>query len=70
MSKVFSDLPEAIDNTNEIVDKIDLLESEKRYPTCPSSWCLKNFHHRMNTLSILHGKGRNNGIAKSLTGDR
>ncbi len=25
MSKVFSDLPEAIDNTNEIVDKVELL---------------------------------------------
>src|SRR5258705_12313657 len=26
MSKVFSDLPEAIDNTNEIVDKVELLD--------------------------------------------
>ena len=25
MSKVFHDLPEAIDNTNEIVDKVELL---------------------------------------------
>jgi DNA polymerase III subunit alpha len=29
MSKVFADLPEAIDNTNEIVDKIDLLNLKK-----------------------------------------
>lgn len=29
MSEVFSDLPEAIDNTNEIVDKIDLLNLKK-----------------------------------------
>jgi DNA polymerase III subunit alpha len=29
MSKVFNDLPEAIDNTNEIVDKIDLLNLKR-----------------------------------------
>ncbi len=29
MSKVFSDLPEAIDNTNEIVDKVDLLNLKR-----------------------------------------
>ncbi len=29
MSKLFSDLPEAIDNTNEIVDKIDLLNLKR-----------------------------------------
>ena len=29
MSKVFEDLPEAIDNTNEIVDKIDLLDLKR-----------------------------------------
>lgn len=29
MSKVFHDLPEAIDNTNEIVDKIDILNLKK-----------------------------------------
>jgi DNA polymerase III subunit alpha len=29
MSKTFSDLPEAIDNTNEIVDKIDLLNLKR-----------------------------------------
>ena len=29
MTKVFEDLPEAIDNTNEIVDKIDLLDLKK-----------------------------------------
>ncbi len=29
MSEVFSDLPEAIDNTNEIADKIDLLDLKK-----------------------------------------
>ena len=29
MSKVFEDLPEAIDNTNEIVDKIDLLNLKR-----------------------------------------
>lgn len=29
MSQVFSDLPEAIDNTNEIVDKIDLLNLKR-----------------------------------------
>ena len=29
MSEVFHDLPEAIDNTNEIVDKIDLLDLKK-----------------------------------------
>jgi DNA polymerase-3 subunit alpha len=29
MSKVFEDLPEAIDNTNEIVDKIELLDLKK-----------------------------------------
>jgi DNA polymerase-3 subunit alpha len=29
MSKVFSDLPEAIDNTNEIADKIDLLNLKR-----------------------------------------
>jgi DNA polymerase III subunit alpha len=29
MSKLFKDLPQAIDNTNEIVDKIDILKLEK-----------------------------------------
>jgi DNA polymerase III subunit alpha len=29
MAKVFEDIPEAIDNTNEIVDKIDLLDLKK-----------------------------------------
>ncbi|MEO6488612.1 MAG: DNA polymerase III subunit alpha [Ferruginibacter sp.] len=29
MSKVFDDIPEAIDNTNEIVDKIDLLDLKR-----------------------------------------
>src|SRR4029079_5150615 len=29
MSKVFDDLPEAIDNTNEIVDKVDLLNLKR-----------------------------------------
>ena len=29
MSKVFNDLPEAIDNTNEIVDKVDLLNLKR-----------------------------------------
>jgi DNA polymerase-3 subunit alpha len=29
MSKIFSDLPEAIDNTNEIVEKIDLLDLKR-----------------------------------------
>ena len=29
MSKVFQDIPEAIDNTNEIVDKVDLLDLKK-----------------------------------------
>ncbi len=29
MSKLFSDLPEAIDNTNEIVDKVDLLNLKR-----------------------------------------
>lgn len=29
MSKIFSDLPQAIDNTNEIVDKIDLLNLKR-----------------------------------------
>lgn len=29
MSKVFADLPEAIDNTNEIVDKVDLLNLKR-----------------------------------------
>src|SRR6187399_3323840 len=29
MSKVFEDLPEAIDNTNEIVDKVDLLDLKR-----------------------------------------
>src|SRR5436190_3053540 len=29
MSKVFSDLPEAIDNTNEIIEKVDLLDLKR-----------------------------------------
>ena len=29
MSKVFHDLPEAIDNTNEIVDKVELLNLKR-----------------------------------------
>lgn len=29
MSKIFSDLPEAIDNTNEIIEKIDLLDLKR-----------------------------------------
>ena len=29
MTKVFHDLPEAIDNTNEIVDKVELLNLKK-----------------------------------------
>ena len=29
MSKVFEDLPEAIDNTNEIVDKVELLNLKR-----------------------------------------
>ena len=29
MTKLFDDLPEAIDNTNEIVDKIELLDLKR-----------------------------------------
>ena len=31
MSPLFADLPEAIDNTNEIVDKVEIIQAEKGY---------------------------------------
>ena len=51
MSKVFEDLPEAIDNTNEIVDKIELLNL-KRDILLPAFPIPKKFqlHTRKNTI--------------------
>jgi DNA polymerase III alpha subunit len=32
MGKLFHDIPESLDNTQEIVDKVDVLETEKGHP--------------------------------------
>ncbi|HLF46919.1 MAG TPA: DNA polymerase III subunit alpha [Chitinophagaceae bacterium] len=54
MEKIFSDLPEAIDNTNDIVDKISLLNLKKEillpaFPVPPE--------FKMHTKPEKHGKG-------------
>jgi DNA polymerase III alpha subunit len=32
MIELFSDIPESIDNTNAIVDKVEVLEFKERHP--------------------------------------
>ena len=54
MQKVFADLPEAIDNTNEIVDKISLLNLKKDI-LLPEFPVPEEF--KMHTKPEKHGKG-------------
>ncbi len=56
MSKVFSDLPEAIDNTNEIVDKVDLLNL-KREILLPFFQVPKEFSSQEEYLEHLTWEG-------------
>ena len=56
MSKVFEDLPEAIDNTNEIVDKVDLLNL-KRDILLPHFTVPANFNSQDDYLAHLTWAG-------------
>ena len=56
MSKVFHDLPEAIDNTNEIVDKVELLNLKRDILLALFPGAKRILHHRMNTSNISPGK--------------
>ena len=59
MSKVFEDLPEAIDNTNEIVDKVDLLDL-KRDILLPHFVVPPNFKTQDEYLAFLTWTGAKN----------
>ena len=59
MSKVFYDLPEAIDNTNEIVDKVDLLDL-KRDILLPHFVVPANFKTQDEYLANLTWSGAKN----------
>lgn len=59
MSKVFEDLPEAIDNTNEIVDKVALLDL-KRDILLPNFAVPKNFKSQDDYLESITWAGAKN----------
>ena len=64
MAKVFEDLPEAIDNTNEIVDKVELLDL-KRDILLPHFMVPANYKSQDEYLRALPGRALRNVIRYS-----
>ena len=67
MNTLFKDIPEAIDNTNEIVSKIELLDL-KRDIMLPNFPLPKEFDNQMNFLRHLTMEGARNRY-ESITGE-
>ncbi len=61
MSKLFHDLPQAIDNTNEIVDKVELLDLKRdillpNFPIPPTEFITQDQYLRHITIEGAHNR--------------